>query len=128
MIVDVEKDVIQVCNGPRMEVEVLPLNMVNMLHVLEKFEDGVKNRHEEWLTKEMEQMQLKTWAKILQLSNLDGLHDESFFDDNMMESESVSDDPQGVLQHLERQIEELTNQGMDCIVDEEALMHTSGCP
>jgi hypothetical protein len=54
MVVDVEKDVIQVCNGPRMEVEVLPLNMVNMLHVLEKFENGVKNRHEEWLTKEME--------------------------------------------------------------------------
>ncbi len=123
MVVDVEKDVIQVCNGPRMEVEVLPLNMVNMLHVLEKFENGVKNRHEEWLTKEMEQMQLKTWANILQLSNLDGLHDESFFDDNMMEFESVSDDPQRVLQHLERQIEELTNQGMDCIVDEEALMH-----
>jgi len=53
-IMDVEKDVIQVCNVPRMEVEVLPSNMVNMLHVLEKFEDGVKNRHEEWLTKEME--------------------------------------------------------------------------
>jgi hypothetical protein len=39
-----------------MEVEVLPLKMVNMLYVLEKFEDGTKNRQEEWLTKEMEQM------------------------------------------------------------------------
>jgi hypothetical protein len=30
-IVDVEKGVIQICNGPEMEMEVLPLNMVNML-------------------------------------------------------------------------------------------------
>jgi hypothetical protein len=43
----------------------------------------------------MEQMQLKTWANILQLSDLDGLHDESFFDNNMMESKGVGDDPQG---------------------------------
>jgi hypothetical protein len=95
-----------------MEVEVLPLSMVNMLYMLEKFEDGTKNRQEEWLTKEMEQMeqmQQKTWANILQLSNLDGLHDESFFDDNMMESEGVGDDPKRVLQHLGRHIEELTN-------------------
>jgi hypothetical protein len=54
-------------------------------------------------------MELKTWEKLLQLSNLDGLHHESFFDDNMMESKNVSDDPQGVLQYLERQIEELTD-------------------
>lgn len=40
----------------------------------------------------------------------------------MMESEGVGDDPKWVLQHLERNIEELTNQGMDQIVDEEALM------
>jgi hypothetical protein len=30
-IVDVEKGVIQVRNGPRMAIEVLPLNVVNML-------------------------------------------------------------------------------------------------
>lgn len=109
MIMDVEKKFIQVHNGLGMEVEVLPSNMVNMLQVLENFEKGAKNRHEEWLTKEMEQMQLKTWANILQLFDLDGLHDESFFDDNMMEFEGVGDDPQGVLQHLEGQIEKLTN-------------------
>jgi hypothetical protein len=40
IIVDVEKGVIQVCNGPKMEVEVevLPLNVVNMLQVLERSE------------------------------------------------------------------------------------------
>jgi hypothetical protein len=31
VVVDVEKCVVQVHNGPRMEVEVLPLNVVNML-------------------------------------------------------------------------------------------------
>jgi hypothetical protein len=30
-----------------MEVEVLPLKMVNMLYVLEKFEDGTKNGQKE---------------------------------------------------------------------------------
>jgi hypothetical protein len=41
----------------------------------------------------------------------------------MMEfEEGVGDDSQRVLQHLEGQIEELTNQGMDQIVDEEAPM------
>jgi hypothetical protein len=36
-VVNVEKGVIQVRNGPRMEMEVLPLNVVNMLQVLERF-------------------------------------------------------------------------------------------
>jgi len=44
MVMDVEKNVIQIHNGPRMEVKVLPLNMFNMLQVLEKFEDEAKNR------------------------------------------------------------------------------------
>jgi hypothetical protein len=38
VVVDVEKGVIQVHNGPRMEVEVLPLIVVNMLQVLERSE------------------------------------------------------------------------------------------
>jgi len=38
-IVNVEKGVIQVCNGFGMEVEVLPLNVVNMLHVLKRSEE-----------------------------------------------------------------------------------------
>ncbi len=31
IVVDVDKGIIQVCNGPGMEVEVLPLDVVNML-------------------------------------------------------------------------------------------------
>ncbi len=38
IVIDVEKGVIQVPNQPKMEVEVLPLNVVNMLQVLEKSE------------------------------------------------------------------------------------------
>ncbi len=38
-VVNVEKGVIQVCNGRKMEVEVLPLNVVNMLQVFERFEE-----------------------------------------------------------------------------------------
>jgi predicted aspartyl protease len=37
--VDVEKGIIQVRNRPGMEVEVLPMNVVNMLQVLKGFEE-----------------------------------------------------------------------------------------
>jgi hypothetical protein len=39
VVVDVEKGVIQVCSGPGMEVEVLPLNVVNMLQMLKRSEE-----------------------------------------------------------------------------------------
>ncbi len=38
-VVDVEKGVIQVRNGLGMEMEVLPLNVMNMLQVLKRFEE-----------------------------------------------------------------------------------------
>jgi hypothetical protein len=47
IVVNVEKGVIQVCNEPRMEVEVLPLNVVHMLQVLERFEKEKCNIQEE---------------------------------------------------------------------------------
>jgi hypothetical protein len=43
-IVDVEKGVIQVRNKPRREVEVLPLNVVNMLHVLEGYKKSYSTK------------------------------------------------------------------------------------
>jgi hypothetical protein len=39
VVIDVEKGVIQVCSGPGMEVEVLPLNVVNMLQMLKRSEE-----------------------------------------------------------------------------------------
>jgi len=47
IVVNVEKGIIQVCNEPRMEVEVLPLNVVHMLQVLERFEKEKCNIQEE---------------------------------------------------------------------------------
>jgi hypothetical protein len=38
MVIDVEKGVIQVHNGPGIVVEVLPLNVVNMLHRISRLE------------------------------------------------------------------------------------------
>ncbi|CAK9861122.1 unnamed protein product [Sphagnum jensenii] len=55
-IVDVEKGVIQVHNGPRTEVEVLPLNVVNMLQVLEGSEKEKCNVQEELFDKKMGQL------------------------------------------------------------------------
>ncbi len=45
-VVDVEKGIIQVHNGPGMEVEILPLNVVNMLQVLEGSEEEKCNVQE----------------------------------------------------------------------------------
>jgi hypothetical protein len=50
----VEKGVTQVCNGPGMEVEVLPLNMVNMLQILEKSEETKDKIQKELLSLEMD--------------------------------------------------------------------------
>jgi hypothetical protein len=55
-IVDVEKGVIQVRNKPRREVEVLPLNVVNMLHVLEGSEKEKCNVQKELFNKKMGQL------------------------------------------------------------------------
>jgi len=55
-IVDVEKGVIQVRNKPRREVEVLPLNVVNMLHVFEGSEKEKCNVQEELFNKKMGQL------------------------------------------------------------------------
>ncbi len=52
-VVDVEKGDIQVCNVPRMEMEVLPLNVVNMLQVLEGSEEEKCNIQEELFNKLM---------------------------------------------------------------------------
>jgi hypothetical protein len=47
----VEKGVIQVCNELRIKVEVLPLNVMNMLQVLERFEEEKCNILEELFNK-----------------------------------------------------------------------------
>jgi hypothetical protein len=56
VIVDVEKGIIQVHNGPRIKVEVLPLNVVNMLQVLERSKEEKCNILEELFNREMGQL------------------------------------------------------------------------
>jgi hypothetical protein len=55
VVVDVEKGVIQVRNTPGTEVKVLPQNVVNMLHVLERSEEKC-NVQEELFNKKMGQL------------------------------------------------------------------------
>jgi hypothetical protein len=62
VVVNVEKGVIQVHNGLGMEVEVLPLNVINMLQVLEGFEEEKCNVQEELFNRKMGQSQIKDWA------------------------------------------------------------------
>jgi hypothetical protein len=57
-IIDVEKGVIHVCNGLEMEVEVLPLNVMNMLQVLKRSKEEKCNIQEELFNKEWDNYRL----------------------------------------------------------------------
>jgi len=56
IVVDVEKGIIHVHNGLGMEVEVFPLNVVNILQVLERSKEGKCNIQEELFNKKMGQL------------------------------------------------------------------------
>jgi len=60
IIINVEKGVIQVRNKLRIEVEVLPLNVMNMLQVLERFEEEKCNIQEELFNKKWDNFILIT--------------------------------------------------------------------
>jgi hypothetical protein len=77
IIIDVEKAVIQVRNKPRMEVEVLPLNVVNMLQVLERSEKEKCNIQEKLFNRKMGQLQIKNWANLLGALDSKNFNDES---------------------------------------------------
>jgi hypothetical protein len=101
-IMDVEKGVIHVRNEPKMEVEVLPLNVVNMLQVLEKFEKKNNEIHKELLNVEMEHIQLNAWANLIQSLIPNGSNDASSFNEKVMDcEEKTEDDLQQVLLNLE---------------------------
>jgi hypothetical protein len=60
VVIDVEKGIIHVHNGFRMEVEVLPLNVMNMLQMLERSEEEKCNIQEELFNKEWDNYRLIT--------------------------------------------------------------------
>jgi hypothetical protein len=83
--VDVEKGVIQVRNGLGIEVKILPLNVVNMLQVLQQSEEGKDKMQRELFNMEMEQIQLNAWANLIRSSNPDGFNDDFVSNDEVME-------------------------------------------
>ncbi len=122
-IVDVEKGVIQLCNRPGMEVEVLPLNVMNMLQVLKRSEEEKCDIQEKLFHKEMGQFQINNWANLLGSLNFDDFNDEMSFEEDITKYEgNVEDDPQEILLNLENQIEELKDHRMDLIIEEETSM------
>jgi len=62
-----------------MDMEVLLLNVVNMLHVLEGFEEEKCNIQEELFNRKMGQLQIKDWVNLLGVIDSKDFNDESFF-------------------------------------------------
>ncbi len=122
-IVDVEKGLIQVRNGLEMEMEVLPLNVVNMLQVLERFEEEKGKIRKELFNRKIGQLQINSQANLFRSLDFDDLNEESSSDEDVVEYEGkVKDDPQEILLNLGNQIEELRDQGVDLIVEKEVPM------
>ncbi len=95
IVVDVEKNIIQVCNGPRMEVEVLPLDVMNMLQVLEGFEKEKCNIQEELFNRKMGQLQINDWANLLGALDFEDFNDQSSSKEEITKYEGrIEDGPQ----------------------------------
>jgi hypothetical protein len=106
-----------------MEVEVLPLKVMNMLQVLKRIEEEKGKIQEELFNKKMGQLQINSWANLFRSLNFDGFNEESFSNEDVVEyTGKVEDDPQKILLNLGNQIEELRDQGMDFIVEKEMPM------
>ncbi len=98
VVVDVEKNVIQVRNGPGTEVEVLPLNVVNMLQVLEGFEKEKCNVQKELFNRKMGQLQIKDQADLLGALDSKDFNDESSYEEEIIEYEGRTEDgPQKIM-------------------------------
>ncbi len=118
IVVDVEKGVIQVHNGLGMVVEVLPLNMVNMLHWISRPEtsrhDQMKKGFnkmslEQWCTGEV-----PSWDSTSTLLDFAECIDDSFFEGNLREEEEIADDDLSKIFSTEEfMIEELNDHSMN---------------
>ncbi len=98
VVVDVEKNVIQVRNGLGTEVEVLPLNVVNMLQVLEGFEKEKCNVQKELFNRKMGQLQIKDQADLLGALDSKDFNDESSYEEEIIEYEGRTEDgPQKIM-------------------------------
>jgi hypothetical protein len=84
--------IIQVYNGPGMEVEVLPLNVVNMLQVLKGSEEEKCNVLKELFNGKMGQLQIKNWTILLGALDFEEFNDESYFEEKTTKSEGRIED------------------------------------
>jgi hypothetical protein len=117
MVVDVEKGVIQVRNGPSVEIELLPLTIFNMLqpiseqkssHHVQDIAKGI------WGLSLMEQPQLETFIP----NNPD---DDQEFDSSMNEFGSErKDDHDKILHENTLLMEDMMDQGLDDLIRDEA--------
>jgi hypothetical protein len=95
IVVNVEKGVIQVRNGPGMEVEVLPLNVVNMLQIFERSKEEKCKIREELFNIEMGQLQINNCANLLGSLDSDDFNDEFSSEEDIIKYEGkVEVDPQ----------------------------------
>jgi hypothetical protein len=103
--------------------EVLPLNVVNMLQVLEVSEEDKCNVQEELFNKKMGHLQIKDLVDLLGALNSKDFNDEYFFEEETTEYEGRTEDgPQEIMLNLENEIEELKDHGLDLIIEGEAPM------
>jgi hypothetical protein len=107
-----------------MEVEVLPLNVMNMLQVLEGSEEEKCNVPKELFNKKMGQLQIKDWTILLGALDFEEFNDEYSFEEETTKSEGrIEDAPQEIMLNLENEIEELKDHGFDLIIESETPMH-----
>jgi hypothetical protein len=118
MVIDVEKGVIQVHNGPSIVVEVLPLNVVNMLHRISRLE---VSRHDR-MKKGFNNMSLEQWCtnEVLAWDSTSTLLDFVDFINNYLfkrdlkeEEEITNDNIYKILPIEEFMTEELNDHGMN---------------
>jgi hypothetical protein len=105
------------------EVEILPLNVVNMLQVLGGFEEEKCNIPKELFNKKMGQLQINDWANMLGALDSEDFNDESSSEEEITKYEKRTEDgPQETILNLENEIEQLKDHGLDLIIEEKALM------
>ncbi len=121
VVIDVEKGVIQVQNGPNVAMEVSLLNVVNMLQLVTKLKETYLEEFNNLRLKYLYVDEAKT--QNFQLFYFNDCYDDYIFEDEMSESEDdIGDNPKGILLVEMNKIEELNDHGMNQVLDEEVSM------
>ncbi len=121
VVVDVEKGVIQVWNGVGVVVEVLLFNVVNMLPLVTKPKEEELHKVNNLSLENFHTGKVETHS--FQFSGFSDYGDDFLFEDEMNELEdNANDNPKRILPLEVDLVEELSNHGMNQILDEETPM------